>query len=168
MSDQADLTKLSKDDVAKFQKVLNDSIDQSLAISFNAACSASESDEAALVYEINTAAIDGGATHDAVAAALGGDWTQLATLDGKGTVRKLRDVVIDTLEKKYSLNVNLLGLYNYRSVGDFVLNVSKRLPRRQPRKLQMQRPRAWCGPTRAQKSITRTARTTAPPSTASS
>jgi hypothetical protein len=123
MSDEADLTKLSKDDVAKFQKVLNDSIDQSLAISFNAACSASESDEAALVYEVNTAANDGGATLDAVAAALGGDWTLLAALDGKGNVEKLRDVVIDTIEKKYSLNMNLLGLYNYRSVGDFVLNM---------------------------------------------
>jgi hypothetical protein len=123
MSDEADLTKLSKDDVAKFQKVLNDSIDQSLAISFNAACSASDSDEAALVYEVNTAANDGGATLDAVAAALGGDWTLLATLDGQGNVQKLRDVVIETIEKKYSLNVNLLGLYNYRSVGDFVLNM---------------------------------------------
>jgi hypothetical protein len=60
---------------------------------------------------------------DAVAAALSGDWTQLAALDGQGNVRKLRDVVIDTIEKKYSLNVNLLGLYNYRSVGVFVLNM---------------------------------------------
>jgi hypothetical protein len=123
VSDEADLTTLSKDDVAKFQKVLNDSIDQSLAISLNAACSASEWDEAALVYEVNTAANDGGATLAAVAAALGGDWTALGKLDGHGNVRKLRDVVIDTIEKKYSLNVNLLGLYNYRSVGDFILNM---------------------------------------------
>jgi hypothetical protein len=115
-----DTTGLSKDDTAKFHDVLKDSLDHSLAISLNAACSASHSDEAALVFEVNTAAGDLTSTRQALAAALTGDWTHLAA---QPNVRPIRNVITETIEKKFSLNINLLGLYNYRSVGEFLLSM---------------------------------------------
>jgi hypothetical protein len=55
-----------------------------------------------------------------LATALTGDWTKLAALPN---VKPIRNVVAETIEKKFSLNFNLLGLYNYRSVGDFLLSM---------------------------------------------
>jgi hypothetical protein len=101
---------------ADFQKVLSASIDRSLAISLNAACSAAFTDEAAVIYEIDVTAPDQ-ATKDAIDSALTGDWTRISQLPN---ARKIRNVITDTVEKKYTLTVNLLGLYNYISVADFV------------------------------------------------
>ena len=111
-----DFSGLQPGDSEKFQKVLKDSLDRSLAISLNAACSPTLSDEAAIVYEVDVTAPNQ-ATKDAIAGALGGDWT---TISGIPNAKEIRNVVTNTVEKKYSLNVNLLGLYNYRSVNDFV------------------------------------------------
>ncbi|HEV3330654.1 MAG TPA: hypothetical protein VG096_06725 [Bryobacteraceae bacterium] len=111
---------LSKEDVATFQQVLKDSLDHSLAISLNAACSAAHSDEAAMVFEVDSTAGDPASTRQALATALTGDWTKLAALPN---VKPIRNLVTETIEKKFSLNFNLLGLYNYRSVGDFLLSM---------------------------------------------
>jgi hypothetical protein len=118
-----DTTGLSKDDTAKFNDVLKDSLDHSLAISLNAACSAAHSDEAALVFEVNTAAGDPTSTRQALAAALAGDWTKLAAVPPLPNVKPIRNVITETIGKKFSLNINLLGLYNYRSVGEFLLSM---------------------------------------------
>ncbi len=109
---------LNAADFAKIQKVLNDSIDRSLAISLNAACSAASTDEAALVYEINTSASQQ-ETLKAIDSALHGDWTALANLDPQ-IAKEIRNVITKTVEKKYSLSVNILGIFNYRSVDDFI------------------------------------------------
>lgn len=107
---------LSPDDVSKFRQVLKDSIDHSLAISMNVACSASESDEAALAYEIDVSK-EAELTKAAIAEALHGNWTAISKLpNGK----EMRNLVTETIDKKSSLTVNLLGLYNYRSVADFL------------------------------------------------
>ena len=111
-----DLHGLSPDDAGKIRQVLNDSIDRSLSISLNAACSAAVSEEAALVYEIDVSSPDASLRH-AIDRALQGDWTLLTALPN---ARRLRNVITDTTEKTTSLTVNLLGLYNYRSVADFV------------------------------------------------
>ena len=111
-----DFSGMQDGDSAKFQKVLNDSLDRSLTISLNAACSAAVSDEAAFVYEVDVAAPDQ-ATKDAIAGALGGDWDGISALPN---ARKIRNVVTETVEKKYSLTVNILGIYNYRTVEDFI------------------------------------------------
>ncbi len=111
-----DFSNLPPGDSAKFQQVLKDSLDRSLAISLNAACSAAFSDEAAMVYEVDVSAADP-ATKDAIDGALRGDWTGISTL---GNARKIRNVIKDTVEKKFTFTVNFLGLYNYRSVADFV------------------------------------------------
>jgi hypothetical protein len=107
---------LSPADQTKIQKVLNDSIDRSLSISLNAACAASSSDEAAIVYEIDTT-LHQPETAAAIESALHGDWTLLAALPN---ATKLRNLVVDTIERKYSLCVNVLGIFNYRSVEDFL------------------------------------------------
>lgn len=102
--------------VDDFQKVLNDSLDRSLAISLNAACTAAFADEAAVIYEIDVTTPDQ-ATKDAIDSALSGDWSKISQLSN---ARKIRNVITETAENKYTLTVNLLGLYNYRSVADFV------------------------------------------------
>jgi hypothetical protein len=111
-----DTSVLQPGESAKIKQVLSDSLDRSLAISLNAACSAAFSDEAAMVYEVDVTAQDQ-ATKDAVDQALGGDWTGISTLPN---ARKIRNVITETVEKKFTVNVNFLGLYNYRSVADFV------------------------------------------------
>jgi len=64
------------------------------------------------VYEVNTAANDGGETHDAVAArwaGIGRSWASSMERERPETAgRGDRHV-----ETKYSLSVNLLGFYNY-------------------------------------------------------
>lgn len=109
---------ISDDDKAKFRQVLNDSLDHSLSISLNAACSAAHTDEAAMVFEIDTSAGDPVSTREALGSALKGDWTKLTLLEN---VKPIRNFVRETIERKFSLTVNLLGLYNYRSIGDFLL-----------------------------------------------
>ncbi len=110
------LDSLQPGDAAKIQQVLKDSIDRGLAISLNAACSAAHSDEVAFAYELDISAVDQ-ATRDALDGALRGDWSGISKLDN---ARKLRNVVKETVAKTYSITVNLLGLYNYRSVEEFV------------------------------------------------
>ena len=115
-----DFSSMQPGDAATFQQVVKDSLDRSLAISLNAACSAAFFDEAAIVYEIDTAAGDAAvhqATKDAIARALLGDWTAVSLLPN---AHKIRNVVTDTVDKSYSFTINLLGLYNRRSVDDFV------------------------------------------------
>ena len=111
-----DVSGLQPGDSAKIQKVLNDSIDRSLAISLNAECSAAFSDEAAVVYEVDVSAADQ-ATKDGIDTALKGDWTGISKLPN---ARKIRNVITDTVETKFAFTVNFLGLYNYRSFADFV------------------------------------------------
>ncbi len=108
---------LTDDDFANIQPALNNSINRSLSISLNAACSASSSDEAAVLYEIDLSAGVLSATTNAISKALQGDWTAFRSLSN---AKKLRNVIIDTVEKQYSLNVNILGMYNYASTADFV------------------------------------------------
>ena len=115
-----DTSGLAKEDTAKFEHVLKDSLDHSLSIALNAACSAGYSDEAAMVFDIDTTGGDQASTHEALGSALTGDWTKLARLRN---VKPVRDFVRETIEHKFSLTINLLGLYNYRSVGDFLLSM---------------------------------------------
>ncbi|HVT95709.1 MAG TPA: hypothetical protein VHD76_22880 [Bryobacteraceae bacterium] len=114
-----DTSSLSPEEAGSIQQVLSDSINRSLSISLNAACSASRSDEAAVLYEIDVSSPDA-ATKDALGRALKGDWTPLAKLPN---AHKLRDVITETVEKTASLTVNLLGLYNYRSIEDFAASM---------------------------------------------
>jgi hypothetical protein len=97
-------------------KVLSDCINHALQMSVNASCAASFGDESAFVYSIDLTG-DPAATDAAINAALGGDWSRLSTLS---TAKELKNVVGGSRERKTSLAINLLGLFNYESVSDFV------------------------------------------------
>lgn len=101
--------------------VLTDSISRAFSISANATCAASMYDQSALVYEVDlppeTDAASTMKTDGALDAALGGDWSLLPALQN---AKELRNVVGATHETKFTLPVNMLGIFNYESVSDFI------------------------------------------------
>lgn len=101
--------------------VLTDSVSRAFSISVNGACAATFSDQAALVYAIDLPEEADGArtaaTDAALDAALSGDWSQLNTLRD---AQERLNVTATTSEDKFTLSVNLLGLFNYESMADFV------------------------------------------------
>jgi len=97
--------------------VIKDSVDRSISIGLNATCSASTTHEAAILYEIRLDQGDPAKTDLALSAALRGDWTLLAILHNATLIR---DISVETKERKSTLSINLLGFYNAVSVTDYV------------------------------------------------
>jgi hypothetical protein len=95
---------------------LTESISHALAVSVNASCAASAGDEAAVVYSIDLTG-DAASTDAAIESALAGDWSAIPRLPN---ARELRNVAGVSHETKTSVCVNLLGLFNYESVADFL------------------------------------------------
>jgi hypothetical protein len=106
------------DDTAKaLNGAIKDGLDRSLSAQMNVACSAAYTDEAAVVYEIQ---LDGGvaaATDAALSKALRGDWSALELLPNK---RQIRNIAVNTVEKKISMTLNLFGFYSATSVTDYL------------------------------------------------
>jgi hypothetical protein len=96
-------------------------VDRSLSVSMNVECSASITDEAAVIYSIDLATGDAAKTDDALSAALKGDWTKLA---GLSNAHELRNIVKTTKESRHAIEINLLGIYNAATVNDFVKSCS--------------------------------------------
>jgi hypothetical protein len=92
-------------------------VDHSIALSLNACCTASQSDEAAAVYEIDLSVSDTTATDRAISAALHGDWSQLESLSN---AVKVRNIVRELRQRNHNLTINLLGLYNFASLAEYV------------------------------------------------
>ncbi len=105
-------------------KVLKDAINRSLTASFNASCAAAYTDEAAVVYEIqlNQGAAD--ETDEALKLALDGNWTSLASLSN---AHLIRDITVETLEKKTSITLNLFGVYSATTFQDYVKSCTVQL-----------------------------------------
>ncbi|HEY7212193.1 MAG TPA: hypothetical protein VH477_18100 [Bryobacteraceae bacterium] len=95
---------------------LGSAVDQGLSIALNLSCSAALTDEAAVLYEIDLTR-DAAQTGAAIEAALAGNWTPLRGLPG---VRELRNVLTRTKETGWKASLNLLGVYDYASIQDFV------------------------------------------------
>lgn len=96
---------------------IKNGLDRSLSAQINVACSAAYTDEAAVVYEIQ---LDGGVAVDTDAAlskALRGDWSALETLPNK---RQIRNIAVNTVEKKISMTLNLFGFYSATSIRDYL------------------------------------------------
>jgi hypothetical protein len=108
---------IPKDDADNLNKVIKDSIDRSLTAEFNATCSAAYTDEAAVVYEIRLNDGVAPATDGALKSALQGDWTLLG---GLANARNIRNIVLETVEKKRSITLNLFGVYSAASLIDYV------------------------------------------------
>jgi hypothetical protein len=97
--------------------IIRDGMNRSLSAQFNATCSAAFTDEAALLYEIQ---LDGGdtvATDNALGLALRGRWS---ALEGLPNAKRLRNIAVETVERKRSLSLNLLGFYSATSTEDYL------------------------------------------------
>jgi hypothetical protein len=110
-------TGMPADTVKALNDVIKDSLDRSISIGLNATCSASTTHEAAILYEIRLDQGDPAKTDLALGAALRGDWTLLAILHNATLIR---DISVETRERKQTLSLNLLGFYNAVSVTDYV------------------------------------------------
>ena len=108
---------IPKEDAERLNKVIKDSLDRSLTAELNATCSATYTDEAAATYEVTLSAGDTLTTDAALRAALQGDWV---TLDGLKNVRRVRNIIVDTVQKKRSITLNLFGVYSATSYSDYV------------------------------------------------
>ena len=97
--------------------MIKDGIDRSLSAQLNATCSAATTHEAALLYEIQLDSADQVATDKALGLALHGDWT---TMEALPNARRIRNIAVETVEKKRSLTVNLLGFYSATSTTDYL------------------------------------------------
>jgi hypothetical protein len=96
---------------------LKQCVDESIAIALNACCTASDSDEAAVIYELDLSAGDIAATDAALAAALRGDWGPFETLSN---ATPIRHILRDVARTNHKLNINLLGLYNATSISEYL------------------------------------------------
>lgn len=108
---------LTGDDAQNIQDAVKSSLDHSLSVSFNTACTASRTDEAAVIYSVDLAGADHNQTDAALASALKGDWT---LLDRLPNAKQFRNVVKQTHEDGGQIAINLLGIYNAGTVADFV------------------------------------------------
>ena len=114
-----DVTKagITGDNAKALNKVIKDGIDRSLSAQLNATCSAAHTDEAAVAYEIQLTSGAAAATDNALKLAMQGDWTSLEELPN---AHRIRNIIVDTIEKKLSLTLNLFGFYSFTSVTDYV------------------------------------------------
>lgn len=96
---------------------LKQCVDESIAIALNASCTASESDEAAVIYELDLSAGDAEATDAALGAALRGDWVPFETL---ANAKPVRHILREAAKSNHKININLLGLYNATSISEYL------------------------------------------------
>ncbi len=109
---------LSGDTAATLNSVVRDGLCRNLSANLNAACSAAFTNEAALLYDVQLdAGDDSAATDSALGSALRGDWTALEALPN---ARRIRNIAVETLEKKRSVTVNLFGFYSAISTMDYL------------------------------------------------
>lgn len=108
---------LSGDTAAALNGVVRDGLCRNLSANFNADCSAAFTHEAALLYDIQLDAGDNATTDAALGSALCGDWTALEALPN---ARRIRNIAVETVEKKRSIVVNLFGFYSAVSTSDYL------------------------------------------------
>jgi hypothetical protein len=108
---------ISGDTAKTLNGVICDGLNRNLSTCLNATCSAAFAHEAALLYDVQLDGGDGAATDSALASALAGDWTALEALPN---VHCIRNIAVETVNKKSSLTVNLLGFYSAVSTTDYL------------------------------------------------
>lgn len=116
---KADLDDLHLDDSQsnELREALKACVDQSISLAVNTSCTASNADEAAVVYELDLSSSEMSQTDLAISSALHGDWSAFENLP---TARPLRNIVRDLHDRKHKLSLNLLGIYNAASISDYV------------------------------------------------
>jgi hypothetical protein len=104
------------EDAEALNGALKECLDYSLTSSVNGACSASRSDESALVYVIDLT-VNAASTDRALAAALHGDWTSLSSLPNAAL---RRNIFAEVQHRRHQTIINLLGFYNAASIDEYV------------------------------------------------
>ncbi|HWD97535.1 MAG TPA: hypothetical protein VG345_00800 [Bryobacteraceae bacterium] len=105
-------------DAGGIKTALKQSVDHSLLMSLNASCSAAFSDESAFVYSVDLTRHPDD-TDAALNAAIRGNWTPIARLPNS---REIKSAIGHTIDTNHKMVVNLLGIYNYGSIADFIKN----------------------------------------------
>jgi hypothetical protein len=108
---------ITGDNAKNLNAVIKAGLERNLSAQLNATCSASVTDEAAMLYNIQLNEGDSAATDAALTRALRGDWTVLESLPN---AHRLRNITVETKEKKLSVTVNLLGFYSATSTMDYL------------------------------------------------
>jgi hypothetical protein len=108
---------LSGDTAATLNGVIRDGLCRKLSATFNAVCSAAFTHEAALLYDVHFDAGNSAVTDSALGSALRGNWTALETLPN---AHRIRNIAVETVEKKSSITVNLFGFYSAVSTTDYL------------------------------------------------
>ena len=114
---KADLAGMPADQAAECQAAIADAVNRNLQVALEAELGSRRSDEAMFLYELDFAALDAPAKA-AVAAALAGDLTGLASAAG---VTEVRSIHTKLNESRFTFKVNLLGIFNYGSVSKLAL-----------------------------------------------
>jgi hypothetical protein len=113
---------LSTSQLAAIESVVKSAVGRNLELAVSAEFGSLKENEAAFLYEIDPAALDGGG-EDALRTALAGD---LGLLSGSGEppagVTEIRSIFRETHASHVALNVNLLGIFNFASVSKLALN----------------------------------------------
>ncbi|MCU1258795.1 MAG: hypothetical protein JWO80_1680 [Bryobacterales bacterium] len=120
---------LKDSEIKQIEDAIGASIDHSLKASLDLELSSSNTDEAAFLYRIDTAALDAQSS-SAVHAALDGDLSPLTLLEendnGQGVIASgvsmLRSSLKTVRDGKSSLKVNLVGLLNFSSMFELIQN----------------------------------------------
>jgi hypothetical protein len=111
-----DSAQMPDTDRKTMQQALEEAVEQGFSIALNSRCSASLTDEAAVLYEIDLGS-NPSESDAAIDAALHGDWSSLGKLS---SARELRNVLTETHESAGGTALNLLGIYDCASTQDFV------------------------------------------------
>ena len=115
---------LSEDRAAGIQGAVQAAVNRKLELALAAEFGALGSDEAAFLYEVDLGALDN-AGRDAVRAALAGDLSRLADTGAlPAGVTAVRSIFSQASATRFSLRVNLLGIFNYASVSSLALDGS--------------------------------------------
>lgn len=116
---------LSSAQIQQIEKTIEAAIARKLELAMSAELSAAGATEAAFLYEIELDKL-GADGRRAVHHALDGDLSELVSREAAmpAGVKLVRSIFSETREKKHTLKLNLLGIYNFVSVGSLILKGS--------------------------------------------
>lgn len=102
---------------------IDSTINSSLQASLKAVLDQSTNRKRLFLYEVDLSALNEESTA-ALQAGLTGDFTKItATQDGLPGIRKLDSALTTTSQRKHSLAINLLGIFNYQDTNTFIEKV---------------------------------------------
>ena len=118
---------LKPDEIKAINKAISDSVDHCIQASLSLDLKGLASDEAAFLYTVELGKLDADTTA-AVGAALGGDLTEIDQLNPQARENGLvgpgltlvRSILTRTKESGATFKINLIGLFNFLSLADFV------------------------------------------------